>query len=101
MASGLNVIPIGAIQNTYAQQYAQALRNLQVGRNAYFSALDTIVRAVEAEGGSAADLAALFGLSEAQASILYNESASFGGLLGAPGLTAAWDQLNALMGIII
>jgi hypothetical protein len=100
VAAGLNVIPIGSVQNTYAQQYAQALRNLQVGRNAYVAALDVITRAVQAPGGSAVDLATLFGISQAQAQILHDESASFGLQLDDPTLTAAWDQLNAIMGII-
>jgi hypothetical protein len=101
MATGLNVIPIGAINNVYAQQYSQALRNLQVGRNAYFTALDMITRAVQAPGGSATDLATLMGISAAQAQLLHDESASFGLRLNDPGLAAAWDQLNAIMGIIV
>ena len=101
MASGLNVIPVGTIQNAYAQQYSQALRNLQVGRNAYFAALEVIERAVQAPGGSATDLATLFGLTAEQAQILHDESAAFGLRLDDPVLKAAWDQLNAIMGIIV
>jgi hypothetical protein len=101
MAAGLNVIPIGGVQNPQAQQYAQALRNLQVGRNGYLAAVATIVQAVEAPGGSTADLAAIYGITTAQADVLYAQSTSFKGHLEDPALVAAWDQINATMGIMV
>jgi hypothetical protein len=99
MATGLNVIPVGATQNVYAQQYAQALRNLQTGRAAFETAVATIVRAQEATGGGATDVAALFGLTSAQATVLYTESTAFRASLLT--IEAAWDQINAIMGIIV
>jgi hypothetical protein len=101
MAAGLNVIPIGGINNVQAQAFAQALRNLQVGRNAYLASVATIVQAVEAPGGSLTDLATLYGLTPEQADVLYSQATSFKGFLDAPGLVAAWDQINATMGIMV
>lgn len=101
MAAGLNVIPMGNISNTYAQQYSQALRNLQVGRAQYLAATAVIAKAFEAVGGSATDLAAVFGTTAAQAQILHDESVSFRGQLTGAGLVAAWDQINAIMGIVV
>lgn len=101
MAAGLNVIPITTSGNAMCQQIVQAMRNLQVGRRAFAMTLATIVRAVQASGGSAADLATLTGLSSAQAQILHDELSSFGGHLTDASLVAAWDQANAIMGISV
>jgi hypothetical protein len=101
MASGLNVIPIGGINNPQAQQYAQALRNLEVGRGGFLASVSVIVQAVEAPGGSTADLAQVFGITAAQADVLYAQSTAFKGFLTDPGLVAAWDQMNAIMGIMV
>ena len=99
MAAGLNVIPIGNIQNALAQQFAQDLRNLQVGRAGFKSRLAIIARAVEASGGSAADLGAIFGITSAQAQILHDEASSFATQLNGGALSAAWDQINAIFGV--
>lgn len=103
MAAGLNVIPLSTVANPMTQQFVQALRNLQVGRNAYTSSLAIIVRAVEATGGSAQDLATLFGpgISAAQAQIIHDEASSFGLKLSDATLVAAWNQINAIMGISV
>jgi hypothetical protein len=101
MAAGLNVLPIGGINNPQAQQYSQALRNLEVGRGAFLASVSVIVQAMEAAGGSSADLAQVFGITAAQADVLYAQSTSFKGMLTEPGLVAAWDQINAIMGIMV
>jgi hypothetical protein len=101
MAAGLNVIPIGGVSNPQAQQYAQTLRNLQVGRQSYLAAVEMIIRAVEAPGGSNADLGAIYGITAEQAAVVYAQSTSFKGLLTDPALVAAWDQINATMGIVV
>jgi len=101
MAAGLNVIPVSTVQNALSQQFAQALRNLQVGRNAFKSSLSIIVRAMQASGGSASDLGSLYGLTSAQAQVLHDEATSFGLKLNDAALVAAWDQINAIMGISV
>jgi hypothetical protein len=99
MAAGLNVIPIGGVNNTQAQQYAQALRNLEVGRGSFLASVNVIVQAVEAAGGSNTDLAEIFGITAAQADVLYAQSTSFKGALVS--IEAAWNQINAIMGIMV
>lgn len=101
MAAGLNVIPIGAINNIYCQAIVQALRNLQTGRHAFKAATAILSRAVDGSGGSNADLGALLGISEGQADIVHDELLSLLGQLEAPSLVAAWDQANAFMGIVV
>jgi hypothetical protein len=101
MAAGLNVIPLASTANAYAQQTAQALRNLQVGRQALASALAIMQRAVQASGGSAQDMGTLYGLSAAQAQVVHDEIGSFSAHLTDAALVAAWDQVNAVCGIAV
>jgi hypothetical protein len=101
MAAGLNVIPIYGINNTYCQQLSQAMRNLKVGQNSFNMTLDIIIRAVEAPGGSVNDLADIMGISPTQAQVVHAETTSFGGQINSANLTAAWDQLNTILGISV
>ncbi len=105
MAALLNVLPLAGVPNASLQKLLQDLRNLQVGRQGLRMSMAQVIAAVEGPGGSVADLAALYGITSAQAQVLYDETASFFGKLNSNGsvtvLQDAWDQANRVMGISV